>query len=72
MPVFEPLVRVTLSGGPADGVEIETFAGGLQITGHGVPEGWIAFYWPTPDKSVYRFGGLDKIIATTPAHGSAE
>ena len=61
--------RVTLKGGPFDGVTIGLGkgAGPLAVEGEGVPEGETAQYRPTRDKSVYKFDRFSTIVARIPA-----
>jgi hypothetical protein len=64
-------VPVLLQGGPAHGATVECDGRcGLQVEGHGVPEGYVAIYRPADARrrvsETYHFKGLSGIVARLP------
>jgi hypothetical protein len=68
------MTHVLLQGGPAHGATVESKTGAtMSVEGHGVPEGFVARYWPMDgrkrDNTVFRFCGLDKVVGRIPLPG---
>jgi hypothetical protein len=69
------MTLVMLKGGPAHGATVELHSeGSLQVSGHGVPDGYVARYRPLDgrkrDNTVYRFDSLSKVLARIPIPGA--
>jgi hypothetical protein len=65
------MTSVLLQGGPAHGATVDCDGRStLALTGHGVPEGYVARYRPRDARravsETYRFECLSKIQATIP------
>lgn len=65
------MTAILLQGGPAHGATVEVEGNcSLNVTGHGVPDGFVARYQPRDgrkrDNTVFRYTGMSQVLARLP------